>query len=102
MTIGAIVYLAQARHSSYGRDSLKLLHASVESLFRHYNGKHHDDVLFLHFGDVNHTAAAKRAEFVQRRTRSLPPIAAIVLSDSKRHAAGAQVGAAGTASATGT
>ena len=56
MTIGAIVYLAQARHSSYGRDSLKLLHASVESLFRHYNEKHRDDVLFLHFGDVNHTA----------------------------------------------
>ena len=51
---GVIVYLAQARHSSYGRDSLKLLRGSVASLADNYlrltNPR--DDVLFLHFGEV--------------------------------------------------
>ena len=51
---GVIVYLAQARHSSYGRDSLKLLRGSVASLADNYLSLTNpiDDVLFLHFGEV--------------------------------------------------
>lgn len=51
-TAGVIVYLAQARHSSYGRDSLKLLRGSVLSLVENYLAQHRDDVLFLHYGEV--------------------------------------------------
>ena len=35
--LGAIVYLVQERHSSYGRDSLALLSQSVALLFENYN-----------------------------------------------------------------
>jgi len=51
-TAGVIVYLAQARHSSYGRDSMKMLTESVHSLVDNYLAVHHDDVLFLHYGEV--------------------------------------------------
>lgn len=52
-TSGVIVYLAQGgRHSSYGRDSVKLLRSSVQRLVDNYLGTHKDDVLFFHFGDV--------------------------------------------------
>lgn len=51
---GAIVYLTQVRHSSYeGRDSLKLLRESLDSLARHYLHRHRDDVLLLHNGDFD-------------------------------------------------
>ena len=51
-TLGVIVYLTQARHSSYGRDSLKLLRRSVEALVENYLAEHNDDVIFLHYGEV--------------------------------------------------
>lgn len=51
-TLGVIVYLAQARHSSYGRDSLKLLRRSVDALVENYLAEHNDDVIFLHYGEV--------------------------------------------------
>ena len=54
-TSGVIVYLAQNRHSSYGRNSLRLLRRSVMGLMTHYNGKQRDDMLFLHTGDLNRT-----------------------------------------------
>ena len=49
-TRGVITYLAQDRHSSYGRDSLAMLRRSVRSLFEHYNAAAKDDVLFFHTG----------------------------------------------------
>ena len=49
-TRGAITYLAQERHSSYGRDSIELLKVSVASLFRFYNRRAGDDTLFFHTG----------------------------------------------------
>lgn len=53
MVRGAIVYLTQARHSSYkGRDSQANLRLSVRLLYQNYNAKHRDDVLFFHSGDV--------------------------------------------------
>lgn len=53
---GVIVYLTQLQHSSYvGRDSLSLLQQSVKLLYRHYNAKHRDDVVFFHNG-VPHAA----------------------------------------------
>lgn len=54
-TPGVIVYLAQYRHSSYGRDSLALLRRSVASLMVNYNARQLDDMLFLHTGDLNAT-----------------------------------------------
>lgn len=49
----AIVYLTQAKHSSYpGRDSLSLLKQSVQLLYQHYNAAQRHDVLFFHTGDV--------------------------------------------------
>ena len=45
-----ITYLAQDRHSSYGRDSLTMLRRSVTLLFEHYNRKAKDDMLFFHTG----------------------------------------------------
>ena len=51
-SLGVIVYLTQARHSSYGRDSLKLLRDSLRSLVESYLAEHRDDVLFLHYGEV--------------------------------------------------
>ena len=50
---GVVVYLAQAHHSSYSRDSLKLLHSSVRLLASNYLSAHCDDVMFLHFGEVS-------------------------------------------------
>ncbi len=50
-TAGAIVYLAQKRHSSYGRDSIGLLTRSLRLLFANYNDKFRDDVLVFHEGD---------------------------------------------------
>lgn len=49
-TRGVITYLAQERHSSYGRDSLGMLKQSVSALFRFYNRRFGDDVLFFHTG----------------------------------------------------
>ena len=49
-SLGVITYLAQDRHSSYGRDSLSMLKKSVESLFMYYNAVHKDDVIFFHTG----------------------------------------------------
>ena len=43
-TPGAIVYLAQKRHSSYGRDSIGLLTRSLRLLFENYNDAFGDDV----------------------------------------------------------
>ena len=75
---GVIVYLAQARHSSYGRDSLKLLRSSVASLAENYlsltNPK--DDVLFLHFGEVpafeQRTLTAMCGETIRARFSLVP------------------------------
>ena len=50
-TPGAIVYLAQKRHSSYGRDSIGLLTRSLRLLFENYNSAFADDVLIFHEGD---------------------------------------------------
>ena len=55
-SLGVIVYLAQARHSSYGRDSLALLRRSLSSLMQNYNAVQRDDIMFLHTGDVNKSA----------------------------------------------
>ena len=49
-SLGVITYLAQDRHSSYGRDSLSMLKQSVTSLFEYYNRRARDDVLFFHTG----------------------------------------------------
>jgi hypothetical protein len=50
---GAIVYLTQGkRHSSYGQSTAEQLKKSVGLLYEHYNAVQHDDVLFLHTGDV--------------------------------------------------
>ena len=49
-SLGVITYLAQDRHSSYGRDSLSMLRKSLVSLFEHYNKLAKDDVLFFHTG----------------------------------------------------
>ena len=52
----AIVYLTQAKHSSYaGRDSLGLLKQSVRLLFENYNSAYRHDLLFFHTGDVSLT-----------------------------------------------
>ena len=56
---GVVVYLAQARHSSYGRDSLKLLRDSVRHLATNYLNEHCDDVMFMHFGEVNEASQAQ-------------------------------------------
>lgn len=48
VTQGAIVYLTQLKHSSYGRDSLGLLKRSVTLLFTNYNAVQQDDVIFFH------------------------------------------------------
>ena len=50
-TPGAIVYLAQKRHSSYGRDSIGLLTRSLRLLFENYNDAYRDDVLVFHEGE---------------------------------------------------
>ena len=49
-SLGVITYLAQIRHSSYGRDSFGLLQQSVTALFTHYNRWARDDVIFFHTG----------------------------------------------------
>ena len=49
-TRGVITYLAQDRHSSYGRDSLTMLKRSLTSLFEYYNAVAKDDVLLFHTG----------------------------------------------------
>ena len=82
-TEGVIVYLAQSRHTSYGRDSLKLLMASVTSLMANYNSAQSDDMLFLHFGDVNATdqsrvlslcgSAWARFQLLDSTHRTVPP-----------------------------
>ena len=52
-TRGVILYLTQAKHSSYRqRDSQRQLQLSVKLLYAHYNAVQRDDVLFLHQGDV--------------------------------------------------
>ena len=50
-TSGAIAYLAQKRHSSYGRDSLAMLKRSLHLLYKNYNNEFADDVLIFHEGD---------------------------------------------------
>ena len=53
-TLGVIVYLTKSgRHGSYGRDSMMLLRRSLGHLFDNYNRVQRDDVLLMHFGDVN-------------------------------------------------
>ena len=73
---GVIVYLAQARHSSYGRDSLKLLRGSISSLVENYLAAHKDDVMFLHFGEVplseQRTLVALCGEGVYARFLTVP------------------------------
>eukprot|EP00966_Prymnesium_polylepis_P166371 3846035-Prymnesium_polylepis.1 len=56
---GAIVYLAQVRHSSYGRDSLGYLKRSLHLLFHNYNEVQRDDVLILHEGDFDAATQAQ-------------------------------------------
>ena len=51
MARGAIVYLSQVRHSSYGRSSLALLQRSLSLLFQNYNERQRDDVIIFHAGD---------------------------------------------------
>lgn len=58
-TAGAIVYLTQKRHSSYGRDSETLLRRSLGLLFENYNARQQDDTLVFHEGDF--TAADQTA-----------------------------------------
>ena len=83
---GVIVYLAQARHSSYGRDSISLLRMSVASLFRYYNSRAGDDVIFFHTGlermeqhSVLRLCTGARARFLRvparhfTAPRGLPP-----------------------------
>ena len=82
-TEGVIVYLAQSRHTSYGRDSLKLLMASVTSLMANYNAAQGDDMLFLHFGDVDATQQSRvlalcstawaRFQLLDLADRTVPP-----------------------------
>ena len=58
-SLGVITYLAQDHHSSYaGRNSLEMLQRSVESLFKYYNRRAHDDVIFFHTG-VNASSQRK-------------------------------------------
>lgn len=55
-SLGVIVYLTQARHATYGRNSLELLQKSVTLLTRNYNAQHRDDIIFFYTGDINTTA----------------------------------------------
>jgi hypothetical protein len=71
-SLGVITYLAQDRHSSYGRDSLAILKRSVVSLFEHYNRRARDDVIFFHTGlnatvqqDVLTLCDGSQARFLQ-------------------------------------
>ena len=71
-SVGVITYLAQDRHSSYGRDSLGMLKRSVRSLFKYYNARAKDDVLFFHTGlnvsvqqSVLPLCAGARARFLE-------------------------------------
>mmetsp|Transcript_13481 Transcript_13481/g.24137 ORF Transcript_13481/g.24137 Transcript_13481/m.24137 type:complete len:881 (-) Transcript_13481:2343-4985(-) len=48
---GCIVYLAQKKHSSYGRDSFHMLRRSLDLLYENYNTRHRSDVLVFHEGD---------------------------------------------------
>ena len=71
-SLGVITYLAQDRHSSYGRDSLGMLKRSVTSLFENYNRRAKDDVLFFHVGlnasvqqSVLPLCAGARARFLE-------------------------------------
>ena len=52
-SLGVILYLTQAKHSSYKeRDAQANLKMSVKLLYKNYNAEHRDDVLFLHDGNV--------------------------------------------------
>lgn len=52
----AIVYLAQKKHSSYGRDSYSLLQKSLHLLYTNYLANNHDNtaVFIFHEGDFTH------------------------------------------------
>ena len=56
---GAIIYLAQVRHASYGRDSLAYLELSLRHLFHYYNEQQRDDVIILHEGDFEADTQAR-------------------------------------------
>lgn len=82
-TLGAIVYLTQARHSSYDRDSLALLRRSVQLIGEHYNHAQQDDMVFFHTGDISLAAQHSilgecgqtyaRFERLPRSDFSIPP-----------------------------
>ena len=56
---GAIIYLAQVRHASYGLDSLAYLERSLRHLFHYYNEQQRDDVIILHEGDFEAATQAR-------------------------------------------
>ena len=75
-TLGVIVYLTKSgRHSSYGRDSLVLLRRSLGLLFDNYNRQQRDDVLLMHFGDVDQADQASVLPVCQGTCQwlALPP-----------------------------
>ncbi len=76
---GVIVYLAQSKHSSYGRDSMSMLLRSVALLMRFYNAAQRDDMWFAHTGDV----PADEQAAVLRRCH--PANATFVQLDKRRH-----------------
>jgi alpha 1,2-mannosyltransferase len=58
----AIIYLAQKRHSSYGRDSYSILLQSIDLLYKNYlrNPDHlnNTDIFIFHTGDFNQSDLA--------------------------------------------
>ena len=86
-------FLAQDRHSSYGRDSLGMLKRSVRSLFKYYNARAKDDVLFFHTGlnvsrqSVLPLCAGARARFLELEAHHFSTAPAAAQSDSILRAA---------------
>lgn len=59
----SIIYLAQKKHSTYGRDSYAILKESMDLMFKNYLslGQHRDntDIFIFHTGDFNATDLAE-------------------------------------------
>jgi len=57
---GAVVVLGQKRsHMKYGRDSLRILHASLDRFYEVYNRVQRDDVIIFHDGDLDYQTQAE-------------------------------------------
>lgn len=70
-SLGVIIYLVQARKSSRrGHESMPVLQQSVRLLVKNYLRTHHDDVMFLHAGDVDHSDQRQVLELCEPYSRA--------------------------------